>query len=55
LCLLGVPIPVIVLALTGLAELGFPVFFEIVHVEVAVGLEPVLMSLGGDDADYSTK
>ena len=31
----------------GLAELGFLVLFEIVHVEVAVGLEPVLMGFDG--------
>jgi hypothetical protein len=30
-----------------LAELGFLVLFEIVHVEVAVGLEPVLMGFDG--------
>ena len=29
--------------LGGLAEVGFPVLPEIVHVEIAVGLEPVLM------------
>jgi hypothetical protein len=41
-------------ALSGLAELGFLVFFEIVHVEVAVGLEPVLMGLDGEGSDEAT-
>jgi uncharacterized protein (DUF2236 family) len=35
----------------GLAELGFLVLFEIVHVEVAVGLEPVLMGFDGQGAN----
>ena len=35
----------------GLAELGFLVLFEIVHVEVAVGLEPVLMGFYGQSAN----
>jgi len=33
--------------LGGLMELDFLVFFEIVHVEVAVGFEPVLVGLDG--------
>jgi hypothetical protein len=35
------------LGLCGLADLGFLVFLEIVHVEVTVGLEPVLVGLDG--------
>ena len=35
------------LGLCGLAELGFLVFLEIAHVEVAVGLEPVFVGLDG--------
>ena len=31
----------------GLAELNFLVLFEIVHIEVAVGFEPVLVGLDG--------
>ena len=31
----------------GLAELNFLVLFEIVHIEIAVGCEPVLMGLDG--------
>src|SRR5208282_6312679 len=42
------------LALSGLAELGFLVFLEIVHVEVAVGLEPVLMGFDGEGSDEAT-
>jgi hypothetical protein len=42
------------LALCGLAELGFLVFLEIVHVEVAVGLEPVLVSFDGEGSDEAT-
>jgi hypothetical protein len=37
-----------------LAELGFLVFLEIVHVEVAVGLEPVLVSFDGEGSDEAT-
>ena len=37
--------------LGGLAELGFLVLLEIVHVEVAVGLEPVLVGFDGQGAD----
>jgi uncharacterized membrane protein YkgB len=39
------------LGLGGLAELGFLVLFEIVHVEVSVGFEPVLMSFDGQRSD----
>ena len=35
------------LGLCRLADLGFLVFLEIVHVEVTVGLEPVLVGLDG--------
>jgi hypothetical protein len=42
------------LGLGGLAELGFLVFFEIVHVEVAVGLEPVFMGFDGEGSDEAT-
>jgi hypothetical protein len=31
----------------GLAELNFLVLFEIVHIEIAVGFEPVLVGLDG--------
>ena len=31
----------------GLAELNFLVLFEIVHIEIAVGFEPVLVRLDG--------
>jgi hypothetical protein len=31
----------------GLAELNFLVLFEIVHIEIAVGCEPVLVGLDG--------
>ena len=31
----------------GLAELDFLVLFEIVHIEIAVGFEPVLVGLDG--------
>ena len=31
----------------GLAELNFLVLFEIVHMEIAVGFEPVLVGLDG--------
>ena len=31
----------------GLAELNFHVLFEIVHIEIAVGFEPVLVGLDG--------
>jgi hypothetical protein len=37
--------------LGGLAELGFLVLLEIVHVEVPVGFEPVLMRLDGKGSD----
>jgi hypothetical protein len=30
-----------------LAEVGFLKLFEVVHIEVAVGFEPVLMGLDG--------
>ena len=43
-----------VLVLGGLAELGFLVVFEIVHVEVAVGLEPVFMGFDGEGSDEAT-
>jgi hypothetical protein len=39
------------LGLGGLAELGFLVLFEIVHVAVSVGFEPVLMSFDGQRSD----
>jgi hypothetical protein len=39
------------LVLCGLAEVGFLVLLEIVHVEVTVGLEPVLVSFDGERAD----
>ena len=35
------------LVLGGLAELGFLMLLEIVHVEATVGFEPVLMRLDG--------
>ena len=35
------------LGLSGLAEVGFLVLPEIVHVKVAVGFEPVLVGLDG--------
>jgi hypothetical protein len=31
----------------GLAELNFLVLFEIVHIEIAMGFEPVLVGLDG--------
>jgi hypothetical protein len=31
----------------GLAELDFLVLFEIVHIEIAMGFEPVLVGLDG--------
>jgi hypothetical protein len=37
--------------LGGLAELGFFVLFEVVHVEVAVCFEPVLVSFDGKRSD----
>ena len=37
--------------LGGLAELGFLMLLEIVHVEVSVGLEPVLVRLDGEGSD----
>jgi hypothetical protein len=42
------------LGLGGLAELGFLVLPEIVHVEVAMGLEPVLLGLDGEGPDETT-
>jgi hypothetical protein len=35
------------LGLCGLAEVGFLVLLEIVHVEVAVGFEPVFVGFDG--------
>jgi hypothetical protein len=35
----------------GLAELDFLVLLEIVHIEIAVGLEPVLVGLDGQGPD----
>jgi len=37
--------------LGGLAELGFLVLLEIIHVEVSVGLEPVLVGFDGEGSD----
>ena len=37
--------------LGGLAELGFFVLFEVVHVEVAVCFEPVLVGFDGKRSD----
>jgi hypothetical protein len=36
---------------SGVAQLDFLVFLEIVHVEVAMGLEPVLVGLDGEGSD----
>ena len=38
----------------GLAELNFLVLFEIVHIEVAVGLEPVLVSFDGKGSNEAS-
>jgi hypothetical protein len=35
----------------GLAELGFLMLLEIIHVEVSVGLEPVLVGFDGEGSD----
>jgi hypothetical protein len=40
--------------LDGLAELGFLELFEIVHIEVAVGLEPVLVSFDGKGSNEAS-
>ncbi len=37
--------------LGGLAELGFLMLLEIVHVEVSVGIEPVLVGFDGEGLD----
>ena len=37
--------------LGGLAELDFLMLLEIVHVEIAVGLQPILMGLDGEGTD----
>jgi len=42
---------VMCLGSSGVAQLDFLVFLEIVHVEVAMGLEPVLVSLDGEGSD----
>jgi hypothetical protein len=39
------------LGLGGFAELGFLMLLEIVHVEIAVGLEPILMGLDGEGTE----
>ena len=40
--------------LCGLAVLGFLELLEIVHIEVAVGLEPVLVSFDGKGSDEAS-
>lgn len=40
--------------LGGLAELGFLELLEIVHIEVAVGLEPVLVSFDGKGSNEAS-
>ena len=37
--------------LGGLAEFGLLVLSEIIHVEVAMGLEPVFVGLDGEGSD----
>jgi hypothetical protein len=41
--------------LGGLAELGFLEPLEIVHIEVAVGLEPVLVSFDGKGSNAAAR
>jgi hypothetical protein len=40
--------------LGGLAELGFLELLEIAHIEVAVGLEPVLVSFDGKGSNEAS-
>ena len=41
------------LGLGGFAEVGFLVLPEVVHVEVAVGFEPVFVGFDGEGSDQS--
>ena len=40
--------------LCGLAEFGFFALFEIVHVEIAVGFEPVFVGFDGEGSDEAS-